>query len=292
MFETDAWQRLTTELKNLFPLFRYLILQTETHAFCLALAAAALLGFFPASVVFLTLLRNVFHWDAAYNVLLDTLTIYFPANQNFVVRNMEVVAQGFRTRTQILSLLWVLLGSAGVFIPLETGLNRLWQVREDRPYWKNQLVGFTLTIGCSALALFFVAISTELHSMILYLPFDIVRRATRFTVIRTTITCLFIVTTFALYKFLPNKKIETMQVVPAAIIAGLVAEVVRVVFSQMLPFLRVVATQGPFSTSVSFLLLVYFETFVLLGGAFLASRSERYPWMGFLKTKRSNLPPS
>ena len=292
MFETDAWQRLTTELKNLFPLFRYLILQTETHAFCLALAAAALLGFFPASVVFLTLLRNVFHWDAAYNVLLDTLTIYFPANQKFVVRNMVVVAQGFRTRTQILSLLWVLLGSAGVFIPLETGLNRLWQVREDRPYWKNQLVGFTLTIGCSALALFFVAISTELHSMILYLPFDIVRRATRFTVIRTTITCLFIVTTFALYKFLPNKKIETMQVLPAAIIAGLVAEVVRVVFSQMLPFLRVVATQGPFSTSVSFLLLVYFETFVLLGGAFLASRSERYPWMGFLKTKRSNLPPS
>jgi membrane protein len=292
MFETDAWQRLTTELKNLFPLFRYLILQTETHAFCLALAAAALLGFFPASVVFLTLLRNVFHWDAAYNVLLDTLTIYFPANQKFVVRNMVVVAQGFRTRTQILSLLWVLLGSAGVFIPLETGLNRLWQVREDRPYWKNQLVGFTLTIGCSALALFFVAISTELHSMILYLPFDIVRRATRFTVIRTTITCLFIVTTFALYKFLPNKKIETMQVVPAAIIAGLVAEVVRVIFSQMLPFLRVVATQGPFSTSVSFLLLVYFETFVLLGGAFLASRSERYPWMGFLKTKRSNLPPS
>ena len=292
MFETDAWQRLTTELKNLFPLFRYLILQTETHAFCLALAAAALLGFFPASVVFLTLLRNVFHWDAAYNVLLDTLTIYFPANQKFVVRNMVAVAQGFRSRTQILSLLWVLLGSAGVFIPLETGLNRLWQVREDRPYWKNQLVGFTLTIGCSALALFFVAISTELHSMILYLPFDIVRRATRFTVIRTTITCLFIVTTFALYKFLPNKKIETMQVVPAAIIAGLVAEVVRVIFSQMLPFLRVVATQGPFSTSVSFLLLVYFETFVLLGGAFLASRSERYPWMGFLKTKRSNLPPS
>src|SRR5215472_8451958 len=99
MFETEAWQRLTTELKNLFPLFRYLILQTETHAFCLALAAAALLGFFPASVVFLTLLRNVFHWDAAYNVLRDTLTIYFPANQNFVVRNMEVVAQGFRTRT-------------------------------------------------------------------------------------------------------------------------------------------------------------------------------------------------
>jgi len=291
MFEADYWRRLATEVRNLFPLFRYLILQTETHAFCLALAAAALLGFFPASVVSLTVLRYVFHWDAAYNVLLDTLRIYFPANQAFVVRNMAVVAQSFR-RTQLFSLLWVLLGSAGVFIPLETGFNRLWQVREDRPYWKNQLVGFTLTMGCSALALFFVAISTELHAMILYLPFDIVQRATRFTVIRTTITCLFIVTTFALYKFLPNKKIETVQVLPAAIIAGLMAEVVRILFSQLLPLLRLGSVQGPFSTSVSFLLLVYFETFVLLGGAFLASRSERYPWMGFLKTKRSELPPS
>jgi len=293
MFENEYWRRLDQETRNLFPLFRYLVLQTETHAFCLALACAALLGFFPASVAFLTLLKYVLHWDAAYNVLIETLKIYFPTNQAFVIRNMEAFAQGYwRTRIQLLSLLWVLLGSAGVFVPLETGLNRLWRVREDRPYWKNQLVGFTLTVACSALALFFVAISTGLHAMIVYLPFDFVRTATRFTVIRTTITCLFVVTIFALYKFLPNKKIESVQVVPAAIIAGVMAEVVRVIFSQILPFLRLTATQGPFSISVSFLLLVYFETFVVLGGAFLASSAERYPWMGFLKTKRSDSPPS
>jgi YihY family inner membrane protein len=289
MFENDAWRRLAREIKNLFPLFRYLVLQTETHAFCLALACAALLGFFPASVALLTLLKYVLHWDAAYNVLLDTLRIYFPTNQPFVIRNMVVFAQSFgRTRTQLLSLVWVLLGSAGVFIPLETGFNRLWQVREDRPYWQNQIVGFTLTLACAALALFFVAISTGLHAMIAYEPLEIVRTATRFIVIRTTITCLFIVTIFALYRFLPNKKIDTAQVLPAAIIAGVMGEVVRAIFSQILPFLRLTATQGPFSISVSFLLLVYFETFVVLGGAFLASQSERYPWMGFLKTKRSD----
>jgi uncharacterized BrkB/YihY/UPF0761 family membrane protein len=289
MFENDSWRRIEEELRNLFPLFRYLILQTETHAFCLALACAALLGFFPASVVLLTLLRNVLHWDAAYNVLLDTLRIYFPTNQAFVVRNMQVfVAQSFGRRTQFLSLIWVLLGSAGVFIPLETGLNRLWQVAEDRPYWMNQIVGFTLTLACSALALLFVAISTGLHAVIVYMPFEIIQTVTRFAVIRITITCLFIVTIFALYRFLPNKKIETAQVLPAAIIAGVMAEVVRAIFSRILPYLRLTATQGPFSISVSFLLLLYFETFVVLGGAFLASRAERYPWMGFLKTKRSD----
>src|SRR5438067_6572103 len=187
MIDHGFWRRLGQEIKNLLPLFRYLILQTETHAFCLALACAALLGFFPASVVLLTLLRYVLHWDAAYNVLLDTLRIYFPTSQAFVVRNMVFVAQTFGRRTQLLSLVWVLMGSAGVFIPLETGFNRLWQVAEDRPYWMNQLVGFTLTLACSALALLFVAISTGLHALInAIMPFDIVRTATRFAVIRTT----------------------------------------------------------------------------------------------------------
>src|SRR5437899_669506 len=120
MFQNESWRGLTQEIKNLFPLLRYLVLQTETHAFCLALACAALLGFFPASVVLLTFLKYILHWDAAYNVLLDTLRIYFPTNQEFVTRNMRVFAQTFgHTRTQLLSLIWVLLGSAGVFIPLE-----------------------------------------------------------------------------------------------------------------------------------------------------------------------------
>jgi len=100
MFESESSQRIVKEARNLFPLFRYLLLQTETHAFCLALACAALLGFFPASVVMLTLLRYVLHWDAAYNVLLDTLRIYFPTSQAFVIRNMVFVAQAFGRRTQ------------------------------------------------------------------------------------------------------------------------------------------------------------------------------------------------
>src|SRR2546425_6315141 len=143
MFENEYWRRLDQETRNLFPLFRYLVLQTETHAFCLALACAALLGFFPASVAFLTLLKYVLKWDAAYTVLLDTLTIYFPTSQRFVIRNMEAFARDFgRTRMQLLSLLWVLLGSAGVFVPLETGLNRLWRAGVGPAAFANQRIGF------------------------------------------------------------------------------------------------------------------------------------------------------
>lgn len=43
--------------------------------------------------------------------------------------------------------LWILLGGAGVFIPLETAFNQLWGFSEHRPYWKNQLVGLVRTGG-------------------------------------------------------------------------------------------------------------------------------------------------
>src|SRR5947199_10440397 len=275
MFGENYRLRLVSEVRNLFPLFRYLVLQTETHAFCLALASAGLSGFFAPTVPLLPILKNFLRWDAANNVLLDTLRIYFPTNQAFLIRNIEVFVSTFgRTRMQLVSLVWVLMGSAGVFIPLETGFNRLWRVREDRPYWLNQIVGFTLTLACSAIALLFVAISTGLPALIVYLPVEFVQTVARFAVIRTTITCLFVVTIFAFYKFLPNKKIQTVQVLPAAIIAGVMAEVVRTLFSRVLPLLRLSTTQGPFSITVSFLHLVFFESFVYLVGVFIASIDE------------------
>src|SRR5436190_23897603 len=119
---TDFGRRLTGELKNLVPLFRYLVLQTETHAFCLGLAGAALLAFFPSCLVMLAIFKNILHWDNAYRVLLDTLQAYFPVNQDFIVRNLRVTLERMGRRTEIASLLWVLLGAAGIFIPLETGL--------------------------------------------------------------------------------------------------------------------------------------------------------------------------
>jgi uncharacterized BrkB/YihY/UPF0761 family membrane protein len=169
---------------------------------------------------------------------------------------------------------------------METALNRLWRVDEDRPYWLNQIVGFTLTLVCTMLGLFFLSISAGLHKVINQLPLSIVRSTMRFVVIRSTMTCFFIVTIFALYKFLPNKKIAAKQVLSAAILAGMLAELVRIIFVRLVPDLY--PTQGPFAVSVTFLLLVYFETFVVLGCAFLASQTDRYPWLGFLPLKRSH----
>jgi uncharacterized BrkB/YihY/UPF0761 family membrane protein len=259
----------------------------------LALACAALVGFYPSCLVLLTLLKHVLGWDAAYEVLIDTLGAYYPAplRRDFLVDNLQATLSSFGRTTSLASILWVLLGAAGIFIPLETGFNRLWKAGADRPYWLNQVVGFALTLACVALAVLFVSISTGLQYLADLLPLQIVRDTADYVIIRVSTTCFFVVTIFAFYKFLPNKKINAREVMPAAILAGIMAELVRVVYVLVLPSLNLQATQGPYVNSVGFVLLVYFETFVVLGGAFLASQTDRFPWMGFLRI-RSDSPGS
>jgi YihY family inner membrane protein len=286
MLQHDIWSRLWEELKNLGPLFRYLILQTETHAFCLALAAAALIGFFPSCLVMLSVLKNMLDSQGAYDALVEMVRSFFlPGDQSFVTRNLDVRFASFREGGRLVSVLWVLLGAAGVFVPLEAGLNRLWRVQEDRPYWKNQIVGFALTLLFAALGLVSVLVSAIMRWFVSWFPFELVRTVLNFAVIHAVTTCLFIVATLALYKFLPNTKIRLADVAPAAILAGVLVEIVRLLFFQLIPNLE--STQGPFAISVTFLLLAYFETFVVLGCAFLASQRDRYRWIGFLWSKET-----
>src|SRR5215471_18382472 len=190
MIDQELRRRLIQEIKNLVPLFRYLVLQTETHAFCLALAGAALLAFFPSCLVALAIFKRMLHWDNAYTVLLSTVQSYFPFEpKGQITYNLAVRLRQMGRGTGAGSLLWVLLGAAGVFIPLETGLNRLWNVQTDRPYWLNQIVGFTLTLLCTLLGLTFLTISGALNVLVNYLPFEIVRSTMSFIVIHVTMTC-------------------------------------------------------------------------------------------------------
>src|SRR5580765_1149778 len=109
MFDNEFGRRFAQEVRNLFPLFRYLILQTETHAFCLALACAALVGFYPTCLVMLSVLKHILKWNAAYDVFIDTLRLYYPRDGEFVIRNLE---SSLPNRSiEIGSLVWILLAA-------------------------------------------------------------------------------------------------------------------------------------------------------------------------------------
>jgi uncharacterized BrkB/YihY/UPF0761 family membrane protein len=270
MLET-GFARIRGRLRRPLPLLKYIVLSIETHAFCAALAFFALIAVYPLSMLLLTVSKFVLQWPPAVSVIREGMLAYHPAGRQFV-HNLDASVQAYGEQMQITAMVWILLGAAGFFIPLETAFNRLWGFPDQRAYWKNQLVGLLLTIGCVGLAVLMVIMTGGLHWAVEnFVPFRFLKNAINFITLKVAALTLFVTAIFLFYKFLPNGKIRAADVLPAALIAGLVSEVVRIAFALLLPGMQLEKTQGPYRFSISFVILAYFESFVVLGGAFLAA---------------------
>jgi uncharacterized BrkB/YihY/UPF0761 family membrane protein len=242
-----------------WPLVEYLLLTTQTHALCGSLAFFAMLGFYPLSTLLISLAKYVLRSPEVLGVVRLTLYSYFPTSQDFLLRNLETSSR--TNDVTVLGTLWILLGGAGVFIPLETAFNQLWGFTRHRPYWHNQLVGLALTTACWALL---VGVVIGLG----HVPFGSREPALPVVGVVVGAAALFLV-----YRFLPHGGVPTATVLPAALFSALTAEGVRHVFLWVLPLLNLQDSHGPFRVSVSFLVFVYVETFVLLAGAYLAAEA-------------------
>jgi YihY family inner membrane protein len=245
-----------------WPLVDYLFLTTQTHALCGSLAFFAMLGFYPLSLLMVSLAKYVLRSPEALDVVRLALHSYYPVGQDFLLRNVEASSRVFDDVT-LHGALWILLGGAGVFIPLEMAFNHLWGFSEPRPYWHNQVVGLVLTV-----AWWFLAVGLVLA--VARLPF-----AARAVLLPVGVVLVGAAALYLVYRFLPHGKVPTATALPAAVLTALTAEAVRWLFAFVLPLLQLPKSQGPFHVSVSFLVFVYVEAFVLLGGAYLAAEATR-----------------
>ena len=243
------------------PFVRYVLLTTETHALCGSLAFFAMMGFYPLSLLLVTLAKYVLRSSAALEIVHEALREYYPVAQDFLLRNLEVSSASYADSMTVHAVLWILLGGAGVFIPLETAFNRLWGFQEHRPYWRNQWVGLLLTIAGWTFAVGLVVAQ-------LWSPW-------RGLTLRIGMIGIAVVVIFLLYRFLPNGPVPSSAAFPAAVLAAVATELVRGVYLWILPQLELPRSQGPYHVSVSFLLFAYVEAFVLLAGAYLAAETAQ-----------------
>ncbi len=253
---------LRRRLSRPLPLLSYLLLTTETHAFCGSLAFFTMLGFYPLGLMLVSLTKHVLRSPAALEVVRLALHSYYPVGQDFLLRNLELSSAQPAGQVSLHGALWILLGGAGVFIPLEAAFNRLWGFRANRPYWHNQLVGFVLTLVCWSMVLGLVLAVAPAPSLL------------RGPLLRAGAIACGALAVFLFYRFLPHGHVATRAALPAAVLAALAAEAVRLLFSLFLPLLDLPKSQGPYHVSVSFLVFVYVESFVLLGGAYLAAEAS------------------
>lgn len=250
-------------------LIRYLA-QTEVHTYAFSVAANSILSLFPFIVLMFTLARRVFHSSSMEDVIGNMLRYFLPANQDFVVRNMSLLANA-KGGVQIASVVLLLISASGVFLPLEVALNRVWDVEKNRSYWLNQLVSLGLALSVGLLALASVALTAAQTQVLKFLFFgktdNVFFLFFEHVFLQISAAFLSIAIFFAIYWILPNRKLPVRAVLPAGIVTGLLWEGAKVVYVKVLPWLDFRAVYGPFSVSVSLMTWAFLTGLLLLAGA-------------------------
>jgi membrane protein len=181
------------------------------------------------------------------------------------------------------SVIMLLISSTGVFLPLEVALNQVWGVKENRSYWRNQMISLGLAFMVGVLALLSIAVSAS-HEMLLKLIFFGHTGSPLFHFLeRTVLKVLGVIASislfFLIYWILPNRHVRVMAVLPGAIVTGVLWEAAKQLYIVVLPWLDLKSVYGPFSISVGLMLWAFLSGLILLAGAhFSANRYLRTEW--------------
>ncbi|HEV2499543.1 MAG TPA: YihY/virulence factor BrkB family protein [Terriglobia bacterium] len=286
--KAGAWDavRVWWAASSFRPSFRYL-LETEAHVYAFSIAANALLAFFPFTLILLTLCRHALHWDSVYAVIIQLVQANLPEGADFVVKGLTTMAEA-RRRIEIISVALMFYTSSGVFLPLEVALNKVWKIEPNRNIWRNIFVSFLLAVASGLLALLSLAIAGGLegaiHFLFGWIPGQVVVAALSRLTIELVSVPLMIAIYFMIYTLLPNGKVPARQVLPAAILAGVATEAVKLIYFLTLPLFHFRATYGPFAVPVTLLFWAYASSLVLLWGAhFSAQVPSQQPSLDFIE---------
>jgi YihY family inner membrane protein len=251
------------------------LLHTEVHTFAFSVAANAILSFFPFVLLLMTLTDRVFHSTTMSRVIVDLLSDNLPAGRDFVIRNLSAMAAA-RNKPQVASLVILLITSTGVFLPLEVALNRVWRFPNNRSYLGNQLIALGLAFACGILALLSIALSAGNLFLLHLLSFGhekfVVFHIFAFVTDKVLATLTSMTIFFLIYWLLPNGKVLARAVLPAAIITGLLSEILKYSYMLLLPRLDFREVYGPFWISVSMMFWAYLTGLLLLAGAHLSAQ--------------------
>ncbi len=260
-------------LQQVIALAHYMT-KTEVHTYAFSVAAQVILSLFPFIVLLLTLCQRVFHSPRMVNVVVQMMTNFLPSNQDFVMRNMKILATA-HTQTRIFSVVMLLVTTTGVFLPLEVALNSVWGVRKNRNYIHNQLVSLALATGVGVLAMASIALSTAQQAVMNFVFFGHTQNFF-FTFIGESFLriCAGIASIglfFLIYWGLPNRRIPARAVLPTAIIVGVLWEVAKYLYILALPHLDLRSVYGPFEVSVGLMLWAFLSGLLLLAGAYVSA---------------------
>jgi membrane protein/epoxyqueuosine reductase len=170
---------------------------------------------------------------------------------------------------EIASLLLIVWGSSGIFMPVEMALNRAWGGRPHRDFWRSRLLAFLMTMAGGVLALLSVGLTTAARAYSREWP-----TVAGYGVkgVALVATCLLF---FLIYRFVPDADVGSRVALRAALWAGGAWEAAKYLFVARLPQLNLEAFYGPLALAVSLLLWAYVSSLVLVFGALMSPVEPR-----------------
>ena len=220
--------------------------------------------------------------QAAAGAIDLALRDYFPdALGQFLQRNLPQTGS-----VELVSIVLLLFTANGIFEPLEVGLNRVWGIRKNRSFFRNQIVSLGLIFICGGLALgsmLLTALNQQSFHVNGYGNSWIQRpgggkRGMGFACVLQagcgTAGGAGAVPGLSLFA----ERADAAQArLPAAIFVGLLMEVLKYVNTLVWPgFQRKLAREyGVFQYSVTLIFLGFLASMLVLGGAEWAARGHR-----------------
>ena len=251
------------------------LISSDVYTLASAIAATAILSFFPFTILIISFVRHVVRSAAAYDVIVGLMRQYVPIQQDLIIRNLEVMTDKFGG-IQLASAIILLVSATGVFVPIEVTLNRTWHAPANMSIVKNQLVSLGLVVWCGVLALlsFYVAgLNVSVVRLLFgWLPFPRFVSAIVFIILKAFGFALSIAIFFSVYYILPNIRLSLDKTLRASIFTGSLWELAKYGYIRVLPMLDLDSVYGPFSLAVTLIIWCYISALIMILGADLAHR--------------------
>lgn len=248
------------------------------------ITSAAAITYFGVLVLFPTLLLALnaaqsYFGDSIHREILSRLPVFIPGSAVFVRRNLEAITQ-VSTGMLLAAFTVVLWAGSWIFTVIERAMCRMWGTQP-----RSFLHGRLLTIGMIAvigIVLMSSAIVTSGFVTVQALTADLPVKqvpwivATLGTLLWQTIliilswlltTSLFIL----IYRIMPNTRLTVLEVLPGAIIAGVLWEGAKYGFAYLLPYFHYDLLYGSIGAGVALLTWGYVSSLIMLFGAQLTA---------------------
>ena len=255
-------------------------LRSTFSAQCSLIAASVsyftLLSLFPLTLITVAIASIWLEPQLAEAEIVRQLEFLVPGLQHLLGENIEAVvkARGPITGFALLALTW---SASHIFQVLNNGLNQIWEVDESRPVWRHRGISILFALLLSSLMLLAMGVQgvlTELQSTIQWPQVPLYLRLMGHDALSAGMSIL----AFAcLYYLLPHRRQRWREVLPGAVLSGLLWEFAKQAFLEIVTVYlsRTNLVYGSVATIIAFMTWTYFSAIIFLMGAYLNVNYQR-----------------